>query len=159
MIIMTIIMIIPTLLGGSKPLSSFFHVTVGVGDPVIGTSILIGSPARTLISLPPSSLAKSIFGASEIMNSFSKQKHNLYYTNIHTNITQTSRTPGSKVKKWLRIVLTFKQTIFNNLLLKIVQLWTMNMLSIYQIICKQREMLIEDIYLLIIIMHHVTGWD
>ena len=48
-------------LGTSLP--SLDHVTVGVGEPTIGMSILIGSPALTLIALPERP-DKSSFGAS-----------------------------------------------------------------------------------------------
>ena len=46
-----------------KSLPSFVHETTGAGAPEMGTSILIGSPARTRISLPPRP-DKSTFGAS-----------------------------------------------------------------------------------------------
>ena len=48
-------------LGTSLP--SLDHVTVGVGEPTMGMSILIGSPALTLIALPERP-DKSSFGAS-----------------------------------------------------------------------------------------------
>lgn len=56
------------------------HLTVGVGDPSMGMSILMGSPALTLMSLPPSRLFRSSLGAAEIeqLKFVIKNKHCVY---------------------------------------------------------------------------------
>lgn len=53
-----------TLSEGRRSFPSFFQVTVGVGAPDMGISSFRGSPALTLISLPPK-LERSTLGGAE----------------------------------------------------------------------------------------------
>lgn len=46
------VMLTETLLDSGMRMAFFDHSTVGVGAPEIGMSILMGSPARTLILRP-----------------------------------------------------------------------------------------------------------